>query len=82
MTRHFIVNSGITLTARDLHDFVQLQPGACVNLLGGTVSKNIWGPGCTSICGNVTVDADLGVCPPAHLLNGCQVVYVTTNTTV
>ena len=82
MTRHFIVNSGITLTARDLHDFVQLQPGACVNLLGGTVSKNIWGPGNTTISGNVNINADLGVAPPSHLLNGCQVVYVTTNMTV
>ena len=82
MSKHYIVNSGITLSAANLNDYVELRPGATVNLTGGTVTKNIWGPGCTSISGNVTVNADLGVCPPAHLLSGCPVVYVTTNTAI
>ena len=82
MTRHYIVNAGITLTAGNLNDFVQLQPGGCLNLVGGTVNKNIWGPGNTTISGNVTMNADMGVAPASHALSACQVVYVTSNMTV
>ena len=43
MTKLYIVSSGITLTARDLNDYVELKNDANLNLIGGTVTKNIWG---------------------------------------
>ena len=82
MTRHLIVHPGVVLTAGNLNDYVQLQSGAGINLTGGVVTKNIWGPGNTSICGDVSINADLGVAPPGHLLQGCPVVHVTSNMAV
>ena len=82
MTKHYIVAPGVTLTAGNLNDYVELKSGASVNLVGGIVNKNIWGPGNTSICGNVTMNASMGVAPPAHELSPCQVVHITSNISV
>lgn len=82
MTKHYIVASGVTLSAHDLHDYVQLMPNANLNLQGGTVGKNIWGPGNTTISGNVTINADMGVAPSSALLSGCQVIHITSNTAI
>ena len=82
MARHYIVASGYTLTAGELNDYVQLMPGASINLTGGNVTKNIWGPGNMTMSGNVNMSADIGVEPAAHLLNSCQKVHITSNTSI
>lgn len=71
MTKHYIVSKNCTVTAGNLNDYVELQAGSSINLTDGTVTKNIWGPGGVSFCGNCIVKADLGVKPDDSLLNPC-----------
>jgi hypothetical protein len=82
MTIHYIVASGYTLSVHECHDFVQLMPGASINLMGGRVTKNIWGPGNTTISGNVTMEASMGVAPSAQQLKDCQVIHINKNTSI
>ena len=79
MVRHLIILSNVTATAGDVNDFIELQPGATINLVGGTVNQKIWGPGTTNILGNVNMTKGFGVPATAQELTGLEKVYIDSN---
>ena len=80
------LKSGQTLTITGtgtLKFYVLMNANSKLNLNGDlTLNHNVWGPGSLCIGGNITMNASVGVSPPAGSLTPKGLEFPGTNVTV